>query len=181
MLGATHRRLQMSRLRLVLALLLPLSAVAAACLGDDDDDDAAPFGGRTAAPTSAGGTASPVTKAEELVGKWRLSETVTAASQYCDGDIGTSSDEDITIEQGPGGLVLTGFDGQKGGPWTVGYNAGSGQVRFRGQFDDEGGVTSGDWTLTLAGNSLAGEKEWTWDSSGGSCIGGVSTVKGSRR
>lgn len=163
----------------LLIFSLASTVVFAGCLfGDDDDGGSGPLG----QPTNGGSTPiGGAPAAGGIIGFWRLTETVTSASSYCDEDIGTSSTEDIEFVQQSGSIVLTGYGGQINPPWAVAYDPDRGTVTFEGSFDDEGGVTTGLFALTLEGDDMGGEKNWTWQDCSGFCTDGISVVEGSKR
>ncbi len=170
-----------SRSYLVAAAVVVLLAVIVGAIAVSGGDDGGKDGGNGLGSQLGAGGSGPANPDIPIAGRWRITETVIAASADCAEDIGTSSSEDFEISEKSGELLLTGYGGQLSSPWPVSWDPTSGTAGFAGDFDDEGGVTSGVWTLKLSGDSLAGTKDWTWKDKTYSCVGGQSTIEGSRK
>jgi hypothetical protein len=127
----------------------------------------------------ASGQASAQAPTLDVSGRWEFIVDVTAASGSCAGEENNiPKPKIITITQRGKALIVLGFGTEDSSQWQ-GTITGDG-VAFGGKRDEDGGVTTTEFTLTVNGSAMRGKESWSWLGSGGSCPNGRSDVTARR-
>ncbi len=150
------------RVRL-LATLLPVAVLLTAC----SENDPVAF-----------------TEPVDPAGVWRVGIVVTVATGACDGEVGESSVEDITITKTgsapPYNVTASGFLGDPANVLTGTFDANN-RLLLSGSYPEDGGTTTAEHDLiAVSPDRMEGVENWTWSGTEGTCPGSQSSVTADR-
>ena len=117
----------------------------------------------------------------DVLGEWAFTWTVERASGVCEPELGSVSNDVVTIVVGEdNALSLTPFGDDDAA--QTGTLLGR-TLTFSGEYQEDSGTTVTSTTLILSddSNSMSGTEDWTWSNANGqSCPDNQSSVEAAR-